>query len=249
MQSPRNGQFVGKRSSGSIEQLSGPKCCVNRLSCVVISRESSKRICTPPSPPKLLMTDRAHLYGHQSRPSFVKRESSPALLSHSPPLRFGTRNTAGQPFAFSLQMPHPSSSATWDASQAYASPTMAHPHFTLAQDDYDDGDELGELISVSGPANGSGASDRQVRRRSSKGAMCHSILTFCMAHHRRPHLARFHTVDHLLFLVVAIAVKPAKTPNYPDLIACDQCRKSKCKCERSAPGEPCKACIMLGTRA
>lgn len=31
-------------------------------------------------------------------------------------------------------------------------------------------------------------------------------------------------------------------------IACDQCRKSKCKCERSSANEPCKACIMLGTR-
>lgn len=29
--------------------------------------------------------------------------------------------------------------------------------------------------------------------------------------------------------------------------ACDQCRKSKCKCERTSPNEPCKACIMLGT--
>ncbi|KIJ59890.1 hypothetical protein HYDPIDRAFT_99795, partial [Hydnomerulius pinastri MD-312] len=29
--------------------------------------------------------------------------------------------------------------------------------------------------------------------------------------------------------------------------ACDQCRKSKCKCERSVDGEACKSCIMLGT--
>ncbi|KAG1752093.1 fungal-specific transcription factor domain-containing protein [Suillus lakei] len=29
--------------------------------------------------------------------------------------------------------------------------------------------------------------------------------------------------------------------------ACDQCRKSKCKCERSGDGEACKSCIMLGT--
>ncbi|KZT36275.1 hypothetical protein SISSUDRAFT_1050132 [Sistotremastrum suecicum HHB10207 ss-3] len=30
--------------------------------------------------------------------------------------------------------------------------------------------------------------------------------------------------------------------------ACDQCRKSKCKCERSAvEGEPCRSCVMLGT--
>ncbi|KAH7911436.1 fungal-specific transcription factor domain-containing protein [Hygrophoropsis aurantiaca] len=29
--------------------------------------------------------------------------------------------------------------------------------------------------------------------------------------------------------------------------ACDQCRKSKCKCERAADGEACKSCVMLGT--
>ncbi|KAF5313415.1 hypothetical protein D9611_008569 [Ephemerocybe angulata] len=29
--------------------------------------------------------------------------------------------------------------------------------------------------------------------------------------------------------------------------ACDQCRKSKCKCERTSANEPCKSCIMLGT--
>ncbi|KAL1728994.1 fungal-specific transcription factor domain-containing protein [Schizophyllum commune] len=28
--------------------------------------------------------------------------------------------------------------------------------------------------------------------------------------------------------------------------ACDQCRKSKCKCERSAQGDDCKNCVMLG---
>lgn len=31
--------------------------------------------------------------------------------------------------------------------------------------------------------------------------------------------------------------------------ACDQCRKSKCKCERSSPQEPCRNCVMLGTGA
>ncbi|KAJ6511534.1 fungal-specific transcription factor domain-containing protein, partial [Mycena vitilis] len=29
--------------------------------------------------------------------------------------------------------------------------------------------------------------------------------------------------------------------------ACDQCRKSKCKCERPGPGEPCRSCVVLGT--
>jgi hypothetical protein len=30
--------------------------------------------------------------------------------------------------------------------------------------------------------------------------------------------------------------------------ACDQCRKSKCKCERTGDGESCKNCIMMNTR-
>ncbi|KAI0768274.1 hypothetical protein BD413DRAFT_133823 [Trametes elegans] len=30
--------------------------------------------------------------------------------------------------------------------------------------------------------------------------------------------------------------------------ACDQCRKSKCKCERSNPQDPCRNCVMLGTQ-
>ncbi|KAH9937840.1 fungal-specific transcription factor domain-containing protein [Epithele typhae] len=29
--------------------------------------------------------------------------------------------------------------------------------------------------------------------------------------------------------------------------ACDQCRKSKCKCERSSPQDPCRNCVMLNT--
>ncbi|KIJ16298.1 hypothetical protein PAXINDRAFT_98785 [Paxillus involutus ATCC 200175] len=29
--------------------------------------------------------------------------------------------------------------------------------------------------------------------------------------------------------------------------ACDQCRKGKCKCERSGDGDACESCIMLGT--
>ncbi|KAI3613223.1 hypothetical protein WG66_001383, partial [Moniliophthora roreri] len=30
--------------------------------------------------------------------------------------------------------------------------------------------------------------------------------------------------------------------------ACDQCRKSKCKCERTSPNESCRNCVMLGTQ-
>ncbi|KAI0305366.1 fungal-specific transcription factor domain-containing protein [Multifurca ochricompacta] len=73
-------------------------------------------------------------------------------------------------------------------------------------DEYDDGDDLGQLPSRSASvadifhdpsSSSSKIFDKAVRRRSSK--------------------------------------------------ACDQCRKSKCKCERSSGNEPCKACIMLGT--
>ncbi|KAG2159426.1 fungal-specific transcription factor domain-containing protein [Suillus bovinus] len=47
---------------------------------------------------------------------------------------------------------------------------------------------------------------------------------------------------------------PATSSGYSDRVvrrrsskACDQCRKSKCKCERAGDGEACKSCIMLGT--
>lgn len=47
---------------------------------------------------------------------------------------------------------------------------------------------------------------------------------------------------------------PANSSGYSDRVvrrrsskACDQCRKSKCKCERAGDGEACKSCIMLGT--
>jgi hypothetical protein len=83
---------------------------------------------------------------------------------------------------------------------------MDDPAVVTLTDEYDDGDELGDLPPGSSSAvdifhdsssMSSRALDKAVRRRSSK--------------------------------------------------ACDQCRKSKCKCERSSENEPCKACIMLGT--
>ena len=36
--------------------------------------------------------------------------------------------------------------------------------------------------------------------------------------------------------------------NLTSITACDQCRKSKCKCEIPNPHEPCKNCLVLGTR-
>ncbi|KAI9459128.1 fungal-specific transcription factor domain-containing protein [Lactarius psammicola] len=82
---------------------------------------------------------------------------------------------------------------------------MDDPAVLTLTDEYDDGDELGDLPPGSGSLDmfhdpsslSSRALDKSVRRRSSK--------------------------------------------------ACDQCRKSKCKCERSSENVSCKACIMLGT--
>ncbi|KAJ7165119.1 fungal-specific transcription factor domain-containing protein [Mycena filopes] len=41
--------------------------------------------------------------------------------------------------------------------------------------------------------------------------------------------------------------KGEKTVRRRSSKACDQCRKSKCKCERTTPGEPCRSCVLLGT--
>lgn len=68
---------------------------------------------------------------------------------------------------------------------------------TSYTDEYDDGDDIGELPLLSNSGSHGGQAGKVIRRRSSK--------------------------------------------------ACDQCRKSKCKCERTTDGTACKNCTMLGT--
>jgi hypothetical protein len=169
-------------------------------------------------------------YAHQAH--LVIKSESPPLLSipvssiaqlhphyvdSASQFRFGAGDhNALPPFNF---MSQPRSS-TWPQhapiSQVNSYPDSVPPSLSLPPvddstvlaltDEYDDGEELGDLPSASGSAvelfpESSGLSsralDKAIRRRSSK--------------------------------------------------ACDQCRKSKCKCERSSENEPCKACIMLGT--
>lgn len=100
--------------------------------------------------------------------------------------------------------PHSSSSSDgWNFKRSHAGPVHGSnmpidiPE-TSYTDEYDDGDDIGELPvpSNSGSSHG-GQADKVIRRRSSK--------------------------------------------------ACDQCRKSKCKCERTTDGAACKNCTMLGT--
>ncbi|KAI9432934.1 fungal-specific transcription factor domain-containing protein [Lactarius indigo] len=102
----------------------------------------------------------------------------------------------------SISSANPYSSSAASSQPHFTLPSMDDPAVLTLTDDYDDGDELGDLPPGSGSAvdvfnDSPGLSSKSVRRRSSK--------------------------------------------------ACDQCRKSKCKCERSSENEPCKACIMLGT--
>ncbi|KAI0943292.1 hypothetical protein AcW1_002495 [Taiwanofungus camphoratus] len=47
--------------------------------------------------------------------------------------------------------------------------------------------------------------------------------------------------------VAGMGLKSEKTIRRRSSKACDQCRKSKCKCERSSPQDPCRNCVMLGT--
>ena len=69
-----------------------------------------------------------------------------------------------------------------------------------------------------------------------------------------PRLARHRTLAIPSASSVAGAAKAGSIPlrSTPllrrPLPACDQCRKSKCKCERAVDGDACKSCIMLGTR-
>ncbi|KAI9508265.1 fungal-specific transcription factor domain-containing protein [Russula earlei] len=180
-----------------------------------------------PLTPPLMSSHNAH------NAHLVIKSESPPLLSvpistghpHShyvdghPQFRFGAGEQSVPPtFSF---MPHPrSSSSPWPqhtpvnsypdtlpASQShFGLPSVDDPNVLTLTDEYDDGDEIADLPSVSGSAvdlfpdssvSSSKALNKAVRRRSSK--------------------------------------------------ACDQCRKSKCKCERTSENEPCKACIMLGT--
>jgi hypothetical protein len=42
-----------------------------------------------------------------------------------------------------------------------------------------------------------------------------------------------------------VALKASHSFIHPPSVACDQCRKSKCKCERSSTSEACKNCVLL----
>ncbi|PCH37572.1 hypothetical protein WOLCODRAFT_84184 [Wolfiporia cocos MD-104 SS10] len=48
-------------------------------------------------------------------------------------------------------------------------------------------------------------------------------------------------------LAASSSAKGEKTVRRRSSKACDQCRKSKCKCERAGPQDPCRNCVMLGT--
>ena len=185
-----------------------------------------------------------------STPPSVKSESSSSPLTdlspsplptfsfsypiHSPtslddpkqPALYDTVLQDSSAFRFSMAHPQPHPPDSWSLKRPQQGSThgasVALELNTLSfLDDYEDADDLSDLpgSAMSGSAAHATQSERIIRRRSSKGR-CHPFLS-----------VDFHS-----------DLSPLYQP------ACDQCRKSKCKCERVPDGGPCKSCIMLGTR-
>ncbi|KAF9563839.1 hypothetical protein CPC08DRAFT_721409 [Agrocybe pediades] len=135
-------------------------------------------------------------YSHYQNGRQVKTEAeaSPDLspAGSISPFDFNKFNPSHGP----LSHPQPLPNSIYRFGLWHNIPRISQPTNTMSySDDYDDLPDIPALGNY--PASSSNATDRAVRRRSSK--------------------------------------------------ACDQCRKSKCKCERTGPSEPCKNCIMLST--
>ena len=133
----------------------------------------------------------------QSIPISSTRQSRSQFPDTAPQFRFGTRDHNLPSFSF-MSQPRSSSSPTWhqphssisSANPYSGSTASSQPHFSLPSmddpavlnltDEYDDGDELGDLPLGPGSAVdllhdssslSSRALDKAVRRRSSKGML------------------------------------------------------------------------------
>ena len=130
----------------------------------------------------------------QSIPISSARQSRSQIPDPAPQFRFGTGDHNLPSFSFMSQT-RTSSSPTWHQPHSSADPysgsgASSQPHFTLSSmddpavltltDEYDDGDELGDLPPGSSSAGdifhdpsglSSRALDKTVRRRSSKGTL------------------------------------------------------------------------------
>lgn len=163
-------------------------------------------------------------HGSSESSSRQPSETPPSLAQQPAVYRFGA-NTSATP-GYGLLPPVSSSWVSTDSAGQMDSHSKYDINLENAMsfnDDYDDVGELMDLPSMGGGGlgsiGGSGTSgDKPVRRRSSKGACLFSAVS-----------SRGYTL------------------NDRSTSACDQCRKSKCKCERSSPNEPCRSCVMLGT--
>lgn len=178
---------------------------------------------------------------HTMSPHAVIKSESPPLQSvpissvgqsysqysdTAPLFRFGTKEQSTLP-PFSYISRHRSPHSAMSHLNAYSSTVSgSQSHFAVPPADdpgvltaTDEYDDGDEAGDFPSASGSSSKMDKAVRRRSSKGASRFSVsLPFDCTHHG------------------------------PQNVACDQCRKSKCKCERTSLNEPCKACIMLGTR-
>jgi len=166
-------------------------------------------------------------FGAQSNLANTNNHWSPTTVSHFSP-RIHLNQNHHHDFIDRLSATSQSTSPN---------PTMSY------SDDYDDIAELSvgqsglaTYVGSSPAPGGISNSDRAVRRRSSKGAS--------LSLRSEARLTMFsYVISPSLPIALCLWIAPALSP----LVACDQCRKSKCKCERSGPNEPCKNCMMLGT--
>jgi hypothetical protein len=129
------------------------------------------------------------------------------------------------PNASQQHIPLPPSTPSLPQPSAYTSASaMVLPQITtiddghrVPSDEYDEPDDMGERYSPVGPGSGPSSGKKGDKEVRRRSSKGPSFL---------------HFYPRVNFVTDRSA-------------ACDQCRKSKCKCERTSPNEPCKNCVML----
>ncbi|TFK31644.1 fungal-specific transcription factor domain-containing protein [Crucibulum laeve] len=191
---------------------------------------------------------------HASLPSSRNQSESPALLPPQPIYRFGSvagayNSMSGHPWPATTSFQHHPSSATSNttettnshhrtATTAIHSPQPINGHSTL-----DEHPSNSHNTTINGHANHK--YENIPGRHSNQLSMSYSDDYDDVSE-----LADLPLDSHA---TLAGLLGSSSTPSNERTIrrrsskACDQCRKSKCKCERTGPNEPCKSCVMLGT--
>lgn len=173
-----------------------------------------------------------------SRQDSVKLESSDtpdlgaSISNQQPPFHFGSDPAFNYtfmstqqwkpPMRSQLEATHPFESANNSGRVKFDLPMLDSGSHGTQDDSYDDADidGFGDPQPTPSTSRSAGSSDksaeRHIRRRSSKGRSQLNSPPLC-----------HQFIDHFPYA------------------ACDQCRKLKCKCERTGPNIPCRNCVTL----